>query len=107
MKYEILLQKYVFELKRKHAILSNKHRLVLSLRAKLRDKKRNFTEYSQILNYLQEQERKELQIQKQWYGIKKKIIELEKNSPKHQQRKHKVVPHGHDYVSFSKTKHKH
>jgi len=91
MKNDALLQKYVFELKHKSVILSNKHRLVLSLREKLRDKKRNFTEYSQILNYLQEQERKERQIEKQWYGIKKKIAELEKNSPKHQQRKQRLV----------------
>ena len=69
----------MFELNRKSVILLSKHRLVLSLREKLRDKKRNYTEYSQILSYLQEQERKEHQIQKQWYGIKKKIIELEKN----------------------------
>ncbi|OLB90173.1 MAG: hypothetical protein AUH25_05345 [Thaumarchaeota archaeon 13_1_40CM_38_12] len=74
----MLLKKYIFELKRKSVILSSKHRLVLSLRAKLRDRKRNYTEYSQILGYLQEQERKENQIEKQWYGIKKKIIELEK-----------------------------
>ena len=78
MKNEALLKKYLFELNRKSVILSSKHRLVLSLREKLRDKKRNYTEYSQILGYLQEQERKELQIQRQWYGIKKKITELEK-----------------------------
>ncbi|TLY05503.1 MAG: hypothetical protein E6K87_00060 [Thaumarchaeota archaeon] len=78
MRNNLLLKKYIFELKRKSVILSSKHRLVLSLRAKLRDRKRNYTEYSQILGYLQEQERKEHQIEKQWYGIKKKIIELEK-----------------------------
>ncbi len=78
MRNNLLLKKYIFELKRKSVILSSKHRLVLSLRAKLRDRKRNYTEYSQILGYLQEQERKENQIEKQWYGIKKKIIELEK-----------------------------
>ena len=78
MRNNLLLTKYIFELKRKSVILSSKHRLVLSLRAKLRDRKRNYTEYSQILGYLQEQERKENQIEKQWYGIKKKIIELEK-----------------------------
>jgi len=78
MRNSLLLKKYIFELKRKSVILSSKHRLVLSLRAKLRDRKRNYTEYSQILGYLQEQERKEHQIEKQWYGIKKKIIELEK-----------------------------
>ena len=91
IKNKALLQKYMFELKRKSVILSSKHRLVLSLREKIRDKKRNFTEYSQILNYLQEQERKERQIEKQWYGIKKKIAELEKNSPKHQQRKQRLA----------------
>jgi hypothetical protein len=68
----------MLELKRKSVILSSKHRLVTSLRAKLRDKKRNYTEYSQILGYLQVQEKKEHQIEKQWYGIKKKITELEK-----------------------------
>ncbi len=78
MRNNPLLKKYMFELKRKSVILSSKHRLVLSLQEKLRDKKRNYTEYSQILGYLQEQERKERQIEKQWYGIKKKIIELEK-----------------------------
>ncbi len=78
MRNNPLLKKYIFELNRKSVILSSKHRLVLSLRDKLRDKKRNYTEYSQILGYLQEQERKERQIEKQWYGIKKKIIELEK-----------------------------
>jgi len=78
MRNNLLLKKYIFELKRKSVILSSKHRLVLSLRAKLRDRKRNYTEYSQILGYLQEQERKEHQIEKQWYGIKKKIIGLEK-----------------------------
>ena len=78
MRNNLLLKKYIFELKRKSVILSSKHRLVLSLRAKLRDRKRNYTEYSQILGYLQEQERKENQIEKQWYGIKKKIIGLEK-----------------------------
>ncbi len=72
------LEKYIFELNRKSVILASKHRLVLSLREKLRDKKRNYTEYSQILGYLQEQERKERQIEKQWYGIKKKIVDLEK-----------------------------
>lgn len=106
MKNKVLLQKYMFELKRKSVILSSKHRLVLSLREKIRDKNRNFIEYSQILNYLQEQETKERQIEKQWYGIKKKIIELEKKSPKHQQRKHRLVSHGQDYVSFRKTKQK-
>jgi len=94
MKNDELLQKYIFELKHKSVILASKHRLVLSLREKLRDKKRNFTEYSQILNYLQEQERKERQIEKQWYGIKKKIIELEKKMPKHQQRKQRVILRG-------------
>jgi hypothetical protein len=93
----------MFELKRKSVILSSKHRLVLSLREKLRDKKRNFTEYSQILGYLQEQERKERQIEKQWYGIKKKIIELEKSSPKHQQRKRRVVLRGQSTFAFRKT----
>lgn len=78
MKNNPFLKKYIFELNRKSVILSSKHRLVLSLREKLRDKKRNYTEYSQILAYLQEQERKERQIKKQWYAIKKKIIELEK-----------------------------
>lgn len=78
MKNNTLLKKYIFELNRKSVILSSKHRLVLSLRMKLRDKKRNYTEYSQILGYLQEQERKEHQIEKQWYSIKKKIIALEK-----------------------------
>jgi hypothetical protein len=78
MKNNTTLKKYIFELNRKSVILSSKHRLVLSLREKLRDKKRNYTEYSQILGYLQEQERKERQIEKQWYGIKKKIMDLEK-----------------------------
>lgn len=78
MKNKTSLEKYIFELKRKSVILSSKHRQVISLREKLRDKKRNYTEYSQILNYLQEQERKERQIEKQWYSIKKKIMDLEK-----------------------------
>jgi len=78
MRNSLLLKKYIFELNRKSVILSSKHRLVLSLRAKLRDRKRNYTEYSQILGYLQEQERKERQIGKQWHCIKKKIVELEK-----------------------------
>ncbi len=78
MKNKASIEKYIFELKRKSVILTSKHRQVMSLREKLRDKKRNYTEYSQILNYLQEQERKERQIEKQWYGIKKKIMDLEK-----------------------------
>ena len=77
MRNNALLEKYLFELKHKSVILSSKHRLVLSLREKLRDKKRNYTEYSQILAYLQLQEKKEHQIEKQWYAIKKKITELE------------------------------
>ena len=106
MKNDALLQKYIFELKRKSVILANKHRLVLSLREKIRDKKRNFTEYSQILNYLQEQERKECQIEKQWYGIRKKIIELEKKSPKHQQRNQRVVLRRQSNFAFRKTQFK-
>ncbi|VVC06329.1 Uncharacterised protein [uncultured archaeon] len=77
MRNNALLQKYLFQLKHKSVILSTKHRLVLSLREKLRDKNRNYTEYSQILAYLQLQEKKEQQIEKQWYAIKKKITELE------------------------------
>ena len=77
MRNNALLDKYLLELKHKSVILSSKHRLVLSLREKLRDKKRNYVEYSQILAYLQLQEKKEQQIEKQWYAIKKKIAELE------------------------------
>jgi hypothetical protein len=78
MRNNELLKKYIFELEHKSALLSSKHRRVEILRERLRDKKRNYTEYSQILGSLQEQERKEHQIEKQWYAVKKKIIELEK-----------------------------
>jgi len=78
MRNDSLRKKYILDLQRKSVLLSNKHRLVTSLREKLRDKKRNYVEYSQILNYLQVQEKKEHQIEKQWYALRKRITELEK-----------------------------
>jgi hypothetical protein len=78
MNNNAMLKRYIAELKSKSVILATKHRLVVSLREKLRDQKRNYLEYSQILNYLQVQEKKEHSIEKEWYFLANKIKAIQK-----------------------------